>query len=325
LKAWADDGDQVAVRRRARAEVFTPNIINVAVNAGIYGADDDGVSAREEMFGRLEADWPRLRDALINKGGALSEGDMAAISVFAAVQLSRTRERVAQAEFLSDFAAFSEDRPVAKKDVRAFLVERHLRFEPSDAEVEGAWIFASFALNDGEPQTKDEVMEMLFRIAQNEIGPRLTTMFGWTLQHCSKPTLLTSDRPVMCWRPRSRRDYYEGVGVENCDEIRWPLTPRDLLVLQPRTADGGVEQVSSTRFERVNAGVASQCHEFIVGTLKCRQNLEHIPMEEHRPVLRFDVAPGLEVLPDGREKSLGDILHMWFPAHATKPRSAKGF
>ena len=319
LRAWAGEGDRVAVRRRSEANVFTPNIINIAVEAGIYGRGDIG-RVREEMFGRLEADWPRLRETLISRGGALDEDDRAAISVFAAVQLSRTRERVAQAEFLQAFADFSERRPVTKEDVRAFLTEHHLRFEPSDAEVEGAWILASFALNDGQPQSKDEVMAMLLHIARNEIGPRLTAMFGWTVEHCRKPTLLTSDRPVMYWRPRSVRDYYEGIGVETCEEIRWPLTPQDLLILRPRVKDDGIEQVSTRRFERVNAGVASQCHEFNVGTLRCCRNLQFIPIEKYRPVLRFNVAPGVRELSDGHEEGLGDILHIWFPAHATKPR-----
>ena len=321
LKAWADESDQVAVRRRSESNAFTPNVINVAVEAGIYGHGDIG-RVREEMFGRLETDWPGLRTALVSLGGALDEDDRAAISVVAAVQLSRTRERVAQAEFLRAFADFSNRRPVTKEDIRAFLIERHLRFEPSDGEVEGAWTLASYALNDGEPQSKDEVMAMLFHIARNEIGPRLTTMFGWTVEHCRKPTLLTSDRPVMYWRPRSTRDYYEGIGVETCEEIRWPLTPQDLLVLRPRVRDGGINQASNRRFERVNAGVASQCHEFIVGTSKCRPNLQSIPMEKYRPVLRFNVAPGVRELPDGREEDLGDILHIWFPAHATKPRQS---
>jgi hypothetical protein len=90
------------------------------------------------MFGRLEAEWPRLREALTSRGGALDEDDWSTISLFAATQLSRTRERVAQAEFLRAFADFSDRRPVTQADVRAFLVERHLRFEPSDAEVKGA-------------------------------------------------------------------------------------------------------------------------------------------------------------------------------------------
>jgi hypothetical protein len=41
------------VRRRGAAEAFTPNVINVAVDAGIYGRGD-AAQAREKMFGQLE-------------------------------------------------------------------------------------------------------------------------------------------------------------------------------------------------------------------------------------------------------------------------------
>ena len=48
LRAWADAGDKVAARRRDATEAFTPNVINVAVDAGIYGRGDVA-QAREKM------------------------------------------------------------------------------------------------------------------------------------------------------------------------------------------------------------------------------------------------------------------------------------
>ena len=52
LRAWADAGDKVAVRRRDTAEAFTPNVINVAVDAGIYGRGDTA-QARESCLASL--------------------------------------------------------------------------------------------------------------------------------------------------------------------------------------------------------------------------------------------------------------------------------
>jgi Protein of unknown function (DUF4238) len=53
LRPWADEDNKVAVRRRDAAEAFTPNVINVAVDAGIYGRVD-AAQAREKGFGQLE-------------------------------------------------------------------------------------------------------------------------------------------------------------------------------------------------------------------------------------------------------------------------------
>ena len=106
LRAWADGDDKVAVRRRGAAKMFTPNVINVAVDAGIYGRGRAG-QAREQMFGQLEEAWPELRASLTSHGGAVTTEVRLAVSLFAALQLARTREHVAQLEFMNSFARFS--------------------------------------------------------------------------------------------------------------------------------------------------------------------------------------------------------------------------
>lgn len=314
LRAWAGNDEQVAVRRRNGVKVYKANVINVAVEAGLYGRGPAGQS-REEEFGKLEEVWPELREALTSQGGTVRAEIRAEVSLFAAVQIIRTRESLARAEFLSAFAEFSTQRPVTREDMRAFLTERHLRFPPSDREVEGAWTIASAVLGREEPPSKDDVVGTLLGIAVREIGPRLAK-FHWTVEHCRKPMLFTSDRPVMCWRPRSPRDKYEGIGVETADEIRMPLTPNDLLVIRRVGLDAGIEQVQPRRFERVNAAVASQCHEFVVATASYDRKLELLPIAPHRPVLRFDIGPGVQTLPDGRQEPMGDIVHTWVPTHA---------
>ena len=319
LRSWADADDKVAVRRRDGTKAFTPNVINVAVDAGIYGRGN-AAQTQEKVFGQLEEMWPDLRAALIAHGGAVTADVRSTVSLFMAVQQGRTRDQIARAEFLNSFAQFSSRRPVTREDMRAFLAERYLRFEPSAREVEGAWTIAFVALNNGEPPGKDEVMRILLGIASKEIAPRLCK-FHWTVEHCRRPILFTSDRPVMCWRPRSAKDEYEGIGVDTADEIRMPLTPQDLLVIRRQVGlNGGIEQVQPRRFERVNAAVASQCKDFIVTTPHRAQSMELFPMAAYRSSLRFDIAPGTRVLPDGREEPMGDIVHMWVPTFAPRAK-----
>lgn len=312
LRAWGDD-DEVAVRRRSAMRPYRANVTNVAVEAGLYGNGTVGRS-REEMFGLLEASWFELRDALTTLGGNISTEMRSRVSLFAGIQLNRTRERLAQVEFLSSFAAFSSRRPVAKEDIRAFLTERWLKFPPSDSEVDGAWTMAAFAQSKGDPPSKDDIMAMLLNIAVSEIAPRLAS-YHWTVEYCRKPLLFTSDRPVMAWRPRSPRDNYEGVGIQNADEIRMPLTPHHLLVIRPTGIDGGIMRVQPRRFERINTAIGSSCYEFVVAAPNRIDKLELLTLAPHRPVLRFNVAPGIQELPDGRQEPMGDIMHMWLPTH----------
>lgn len=311
LRAWADSNDQVAIRRRNSTKVPTPNVVNVAVEAGIYGRDEPA-QLREKVFGGFEERWPDLRSLLLAQGGTVTGKVRSAISLFAALQLIRTREHMTQVEFLSDFGKFSGRRPVERDDIRAYLKQRHLRSAPSDREVEAAWTLAYVAFNYGGPLTKDETMRMLFDIAIRELAPRLDR-YSWVVEHCRKPILFTSDRPVMFWRRPSPSDSYEGIGLETADEIRMPLTPSDLLVVRHSGVDMPVQQVQPRRFERVNADLVPQCHEFVVATPGRVGALALLTLAKHRPVMRFDIGPGLRELPDGRQEPMGDVVHTWGP------------
>jgi len=43
------------------------------------------------------------------------------------------------------------------------------------------------------------MLSIMLKVAVTELAPRLEKM-QWTVEHCSVPMLMTSDRPVMMWR-----------------------------------------------------------------------------------------------------------------------------
>jgi hypothetical protein len=317
LQAWADEADQVAVRRRDGRKIFTPNVVNVAVNAGIYGRGAEGQS-QEELFNEIEGEWPALRDALRSHGGALGGSQRDLVAVFAALQLVRTREHVARNEFLHGFAEFSDRRPVEREDIRRYLSERHLGFAPSDAEVEGAWTIAYAALNQGDLPTREQMLAMSLGMAVTEFAPRLGRM-QWSVEHCRTPILMTSDRPVMNWRPASRRDRFEGIGIETAEEVRLPLAPNELLVMRHVASDGPMTEVQVGRFKNVNRDIGAQCHEFVVATRQRARELDRLILAKHRPIVRFNTGPGHQRFPDGHSEAIGDIVHMWTPVRASVP------
>jgi hypothetical protein len=118
LKAWAIN-NEIAVRRRDAKRPFVTGPSVVATEIGLYG---DGViaSAREKMFGRLEEDWPRLREKVITSE-SLSSDERHQVSLFMALQIVRTREHLAQQEFVTAIAKFSDERPLSRDTVRRFL------------------------------------------------------------------------------------------------------------------------------------------------------------------------------------------------------------
>ena len=142
----------------------------------------------------------------------------------------------------------------------------------------------------------------------------------WTVERCRRAMLLTSDRPVMNWRPPSTRDQFEGIGIETAQEVRLPITPTELLVMRHVGGHADLVSVEPRRFEDVNRDIAAQCHEFVVARPHRARQLESLPLAKHRPVLRFHVGPGYRQRADGSLEAMGDIVHTWLPTRHSGTR-----
>lgn len=113
LRAWTPSTGsdrRLAYRRRNADAALLTSTRNVAVACGIYGTGELG-QAREESFQQLETEWPDLRDDLIAQGDL--QGDRRQLlSVFMAVQLTRTIKHTNTVMFLSDLVATTSERPI---------------------------------------------------------------------------------------------------------------------------------------------------------------------------------------------------------------------
>jgi len=132
LRGWADDRDLVCWRRRDGQRAHPINIRNVGAEGGIYGRGQDG-QRRERLFGAVEQLWPRLRDQLEDTGIVVGD-DRRDVALFAGLQIARTREHAAQAQFILSIAESIEERPITRDAVRQYLADEHLGFDPSDPE-----------------------------------------------------------------------------------------------------------------------------------------------------------------------------------------------
>jgi len=314
LRAWADESNRVAVRRRASERPFVTAVVNVGVEAGLYGRGDDAI-AREEMFGRLEDDWPRLRARLIDSGDIQGE-ERDEVALFMALQFVRTSESIARRNFVASVAEHADERTVSRDTVRRFLAEKHLGFEPRDAEVEGAWSIVSYVLSHGGPPTRDEMFNMAVDLAVKEYAPKFSRMV-WAVETCRKRILFTSNRPVMCWRPKTFRDRFEGISIDNANEIRLPLRPDSMLVLRRQAEGQGLVRVEPRRFAQVNIDIAAQCFNFVVTRPRRIGDLGRLQMAVRLPSVRFNMAPGWQQSPDGYVEPMGDVIHQWVPVRET--------
>jgi hypothetical protein len=313
MEPWGDANRQVTVRRRDRARAYPANIDDVAVKRGIYGHGSTG-QRREKLFNAIEDNWKRLREELIETG-LLAGADRSEAALFLALQLARTREHVAQNEFILALSEFAVARPLHRDDVRRFLRDVHLGFEPSDSEVEGAWSLAGFTIGQGHLPSREELLETSLDIAVSKVAPALE-MMHWSVETCRRANLLTSDRPIMYWRPPSPQDNYRGIGLFGAVETRVPLTPSTLLVVR-RTSDAPLlQRVEPKRFDAVNRTTLAQCFEFVVGTLAHNRQLSQASLRRRRPTLRFNQGPGFQVDQYGRDVPTNDVVHAWIPSPA---------
>ncbi|WP_370629553.1 DUF4238 domain-containing protein [Mycolicibacterium sp. BK634] len=284
-----EDG-RLAHRLRVADSALLNSTRNIAVASGIYGAGELG-QAREKEFQQLETEWPSLRQELIAQGD-LQGGRRSLLAVFMAVQLMRTLKHSNEINFIANVVSNAAEGTVSQDVVREYLQKLDGR-DPSDSEVYAAW---SFITGAPEPvPTVDEAVSISMNIAVTQIAPRLEAR-RWTVRNFRKPDLMTNDCPVHKWSRPTRHPRLEGVGIENAEEVRFPLSPSALLVM----TRGGAEP-SNTSLRLVNAEICRQAHQFVVATPENLSSLNQLALAKWPPRIRFRIQSS----PDG------ELLHMW--------------
>lgn len=304
----------VHVRRRD-GSTFNANPVNVAVECGFYDvrtSDGETSKAVEELLSELEGDAAEVFRRIDASGEPPSGGshDRDVLAAYLALQYTRTPLQRERMLFPERLATYLDGQELTLERVVQYLTEVHLGFEPSPNEAQGAFDFASVALQEPGVLTP----ELSIRTMLGSLDQLLPIFDGLcrTLEHERKGRLITSDTPVVIWREPTVRDKFEGIGLANADEIRFPLDPQKQLVLGRKTRPGSV-RISPDRAEACNADLAAGCHRFVVADPGAAQRVAAMSLKPHRPVLRFNSGPLYERQPDGSDVFKGEVLHTWVP------------
>jgi hypothetical protein len=311
-------GGMVLVRRRDGGR-FRTSPLNVAVESGFYNLPDGAGGVSHEVESGL-ADIETQTEAVLRdvdrdcRPPGADDPDRAVLALFMALQMVRTtdhRERVLFPQRVVEWAA---GREVTRALVAEYLETEHLGFVPTAGEVEGAWSVVKVSMDDPSVLTDEFAIQMMLR-AVPELGSRLLRL-NWTVEVDRHREFITSDSPVVLWRKPTPRDNFEGLGIDNADELRFPLDPGKQLVLSRRKREPVIE-VAVHRVRRSNAEMAGACHRFIVGNPANPIPVDAQRLDTWRPVIRFATGPLLEEGPGGglRHKG-GDVIHMWRPRRA---------
>lgn len=317
LRSWADENEQVAVRNRTNVKCYLANTKNVALEADLYTAYSLGkepddhleVMLGDEIDGPAPALLSRLAEGKLPRKGS---DERAEISKFLAMQLVRTPDRIDQSLFVPSVleASGSPRGPVGKDVVREYIAQRRLGEVPSDREVEAAadWVNGVLA-HPGPMPGRDDAIKMMFRIAKEQLAPVIRDK-AWSIEIDPEGRFLTADLPVSKYWCPAKRKMYMGVGLEDADEIRFPIDPHHLLVMRPRYPENR-SIVSGGRVEAVNMQVANRCYRQVIATPEGTASLEKLVLQSRPMALRFDEGPLLRDGADGVVRTDRTVLHLY--------------
>ncbi|MEP6468154.1 MAG: DUF4238 domain-containing protein [Chloroflexota bacterium] len=265
----------------------------------------------EDMLAEVDGAGAEAMVSVDQAGGVPDGGSEArhALAVFLALQFTRTTHHREQVMFPARVAKWAGQLPLSEELVAEYLESVHLGFPPRPREAEGAFLYVSKALDDG-AATSEFAIEIASAMI-DELVPRLLSL-NWTLEMDPKRRLITSDTPVVVWRKPTRKDDFEGVGIENAGELRFPLDPGKQLVLSRRKRLREL-RLETHRVRRSNVDMADGCHRFVVGRPDQSSILAGLSLGSRAPVMRFNVAPLLVQTPDGRRVREGEAMHMFVP------------
>lgn len=320
LQRFSDNG-QVAVRWRDRDDIFETGVKNVAVECGFYevvAPDGTKSVAAEYVLNDIEGPAMQVLAAIDQdlKAPIRDSGARLVLATYMALQLSRTPEAMDRVLFPQYVMEYAKDRPIDEGLIAEYLTTVHLGFEPESTEVEAALDVVRIALREPALLTKQFAIDVMFR-SIDQVGAALLQK-SWSLEVARKPRLMTSDMPVVLWRRESERDEYEGVGVQNAEEIRLPLDTGKQLILSDKPEGMGATRVEPARVRDCNQAMADACHKFVVSHPGQRRELGELDLAQHRPVLRFNTGPLLESDANGSMVDKGrQVLHVWTPRRST--------
>jgi Protein of unknown function (DUF4238) len=315
LRSWSDENDRVAMRRRGSKEVVRPTTKNVAVESDlytIYGSGGEPDDFLEKALGDM-VDGPAsdMLSRLGEKYPPKASNDRRALSSFLAIQLVRTPDHISQVLFASLFAEYAGTDRISLGVMRSYMTDVHLGYPPSDREAQAATDFVNGALNMyGTLPTRYDALTILFRVAVEQLAPVLHDK-AWSIEIDPEGRFITSDLPVTkYWDPAKRRRY-EGVGIANADEIRFPIDPQHLLVMRPRYPEYRII-VPDGRVSAVNQQIAARCYRMIIAQPDLADSLMQLRLRDRSAALRFDIGPLIredadgQLIQDGRE-----VIHQY--------------
>ncbi len=295
LKRFANPKEQVSAYRRSDGKCVLLNVSNASVESNFYDlVDEQGERSTvvEEELADIEGKAKVVLDRLDYDQGALSDEERVILSIYMALQLTRTRDFRQENEEVADvLGRLQVDlflHWASREQVRALLREQHGQ-EPTNEEVDSFIRFRDSIEKFKVQQHQNFSIEQMVT-STIELAP-LFDARPWTFLKSEKRGFLTSDRPVVLWRERTDGDRHYGVGVASATEIYFPIGPYSALLLGQGVSGGWeVSRPEPKRVRHINAEVAHWSHQWIYYHPK-HDPLNGVHVAVEGPVLHINGIP----------------------------------
>jgi hypothetical protein len=313
LRRFANANHQVAVVNRVTGERTVQKTDNVMVEHNFY--------TFQSTAGEISYQLEKLLSGIEGAGGAAikrivagffapSPADRDALATLMAFQLVRSRKVRKQQEMSADAYQKVLLRGLGEDEVRTRLGARGR--PATDEEVKAVMdSLADLDTMEIVPPPEEHLKTMLHLAPQ--LFPHLVNMRIHVVEWKER-SLLTSDHPIVYFK-RNRHPLM-GFGLENCDEVWFPVDPRHLLLLTHARPFDPPERVlpGTPEFAReVNHLVAWHAYEWIV------THPDHDPVAEI-PDFKFEAPPLVEVMSDA---GLADFAALAKPPQRRSPHRGR--
>jgi hypothetical protein len=283
----------------------------VALESGFYDVTNEAgtkYGSLEEELAKVDSEMSRLLKTIDEQNAPPPEGsaERTMLATGMALQLTRTpdqRERTLFVEKIVDFLAGRE----LTVDLVGDFLEEYLGFRPEEGEIRGATDYAQVIMQDPSVLTRTFALELMV----GAIGEMVPYLLGksWSLEIVTKGRLISSDTPVVAWKPPSEEDAYKGFGIADATEIRFALDAGKQLLLT-REPIAPVMEIPPSRVRGCNADMTDACFAVLFGHPDHPDDLNRQTLRRRRPLLRFNTGP---LIDEHGQDSGREVLHMWVP------------
>lgn len=265
LDRFSSGRGQVTVYDRQREiDSHITSTKNAAVISGLYTLiDDDGNGdlSAEKLLSKLEGDAKRVMESIdVDHWSDITpeDHDYQTLCLYIATQFVRTPEHRFQKRVLYDLnlkaALEMPYRRYGINGVARFLED--MQGAPPTVQEVSAAIGVIERIEDFRFIMNDNLL-VLDTFEESAGVAAMLHGRQWTLLRADEDLFLTTDRPVVPWRKRTKANRHRGVGPANAEEVYFPLDPRQMLVI----SDGSslpwtVATVMRERADQINQRVA---------------------------------------------------------------------